>query len=124
MSRKKRDAETLENKQFKSPNAYVIIFFIMALVAVLTWFVPGGQYELDESGRAIAGTYTSAQSNPQGIWDIIMAPIIGMIGNKTVTGAIAISLNILLFGSFLQMMEEAGAIKMFLKRVTIKNQKN
>ncbi len=124
MSRKKRDAETLENKQFKSPNAYVIIFFIMALVAVLTWFVPGGQYELDESGRAIAGTYTSAQSNPQGIWDIIMAPIIGMIGNKTVTGAIAISLNILLFGSFLQMMEEAGAIKMFLKRVAIKNQKN
>lgn len=121
---KKKGAETLEKKQFKSPNAYVIIFFIMALVAVLTWFVPGGQYQLDESGRAIAGTYSQAQSNPQGIWDIIMAPIIGMIGNKSVSGAIAISLNIMLFGSFLEMMEEAGAIKMFLKRVAIKNQKN
>ncbi len=122
--KKKDQAPTLEKKQFKSPNAYVIIFFIMALVAVLTWFVPGGKYELDEAGRAIAGTYARAESNPQGLWDLIMAPIIGMVGNKSISGAIIISLNIMLFGSFLEMMDRSGSIKLFLKRIAIKNQKN
>lgn len=111
-------------KKLKSPNAYVIIFFIIAIVAVLTWVIPGGQYQLDAKGRAIAGTYTQSIANPQGLWNIFMAPIIGMIGNQSVAGAIAISLNIMLFGSFLEMMDEAGAIKIALKRIAIKNQKN
>lgn len=111
-------------KQFKSPNAYVIIFFIMAIVAVLTWIIPGGQYQLDEAGKAIAGTYERVASSPQGFWELITAPIIGMVGNDTVSGAIAISLNIMLFGSFLEMMEESGAVKLFLKRIAVANQSN
>lgn len=111
-------------KKLKSPNAYVIIFFIIAIVAILTWFIPGGKYQLDEAGRAISGTYTQSVANPQGLWNIFMAPIIGMIGNQSVTGAIAISLNIMLFGSFLEMMDESGAIKIALKRIAIKNQQN
>lgn len=113
-----------EKKEFKSPNAYVIIFMVMLFVAVLSWIIPGGAYDLDESGRAIAGTYKVVESNPQGLWEVFMAPIVGMIGNSSVSGAIAISLNIMLFGSFLEMMDESGAIKLFLKRITMKNQKN
>lgn len=111
-------------KQFKSPNAYVIIFCIMAIVAVLTWIIPGGQYQLDEAGKAIAGTYERVASSPQGIWEMITAPIAGMVGNDTVSGAIAISLNIMLFGSFLEMMEVSGAVKLFLKRIAVANQDN
>ena len=113
-----------EKKQFKSPNAYVIIFMVMLFVAALSWIIPGGAYELDQSGRAVAGTYQIVSSNPQGLWDVFMAPITGMIGGKSVSGAIAISLNIMLFGSFLEMMDESGAIKLFLKKVTIRNQNN
>lgn len=116
--------ETLEKKKFKSPNAYVIIFCIMLLVAVLTWVVPGGQYAVDEAGRAIGGSYSRAAANPQGLWEVVMAPIIGMVGNATVSGAIAISLNIMIFGAFLEMMEEVGCIKLFLKGIAVKNQKN
>ncbi|NLH00725.1 MAG: YfcC family protein [Clostridiales bacterium] len=122
--RTKSDAGSLEGKRFKSPNAYVIIFFIMAAVAVLTWFIPGGEYKLDEAGRAIAGTYSQTESKPQGLWDLLMAPIIGMVGSKTISGAITISLTIMFFGSFLQMMDESGSIKLFLKRIANKNQKN
>lgn len=122
---KKKSADTtLEKKQFKSPNAYVIIFCIIVAVAILTWFIPGGQYQLDSSGNAISGTYSQAESNPQGLWDIILSPIIGMVGNDTVTGAIAISLCIMLFGSFLEMINETSAIKLFLKRVANKNKDN
>ena len=122
--KKKNLSETPERKQYKSPNAYVIIFTIIVVVAVLTWFIPGGQYQMDQDGNAIAGTYSRAESNPQGIWDIVIAPIIGMVGNDKVSGAIAISLCIILFGSFLEMMEESGSIKLFLKKIAIKNQNN
>ncbi|MDO5672548.1 MAG: hypothetical protein Q4G30_06800 [Actinomycetaceae bacterium] len=120
----KEDSSKKEKKQLKSPNAYVIIFFIILAVAILTWIIPGGQYDLDENGRAIGGTYELAKANPQGLWDVIIAPIIGMVGNKTISAAIVISLNVLLFGSFLEMMETSGAIGLFLKRVAIKNQNN
>lgn len=113
-----------EKKKFKSPNTYVIIFGVLLIVAILTWFIPGGKYELDEAGRAIAGTYTRVDANRQGLWDVIMAPIIGMVGNEQVSGAITISLNVMLFGSFLEMMDTTGAINIALKGVARKYQKN
>lgn len=122
--KKKSEAGEIKKKQFKSPNAYVIIFGIIVAVAVLTWIIPGGQYQLDANGNAIAGTYSRTEANPQGIWDIIMAPIIGMVGNSQVTGAIAISLCIMFFGSFLEMMDQTSSIKIFLKRVANNNKNN
>ncbi|NPD31495.1 YfcC family protein [Eggerthellaceae bacterium zg-1084] len=110
--------------RFKMPNTYVILFAIIAFIAVLTWFIPGGSYELNEAGEAIAGTYHAVESNPQGLWDVLMAPVIGMLGSKTISGAIAISLTILLFGSFLEMMDRTGALKTAIKLVTAKNQRN
>ena len=111
--------ENKKNKK-KSINSFVVMFSVLVIVAVLTWFIPGGQYQLDESGNAIAGTYMSGNSNPQGIWDIVTAPIIGMIGNETVSGAIAISLYVMLFGSFLNMMEKAGVIRVALGSISKK----
>ena len=99
-----------KKKQKKGLNSFVVIFFVIAIMAILTWFIPGGQYELDEAGYAIAGTYSSLPSTAQGLWDIICAPIIGMVGGSGVSGAISISLYILLFGSFLRMMDETGVI--------------
>lgn len=118
---KEQPVQAPAKKQLKAPNAYVIIFLIMVVVAVLTWIIPGGQYQIDESGNAIAGTYTQAEANPQGLWDIIMAPIIGMCGNAQISGAISISLCIMLFGSFLEIMNESGSIKLLLKRIANKS---
>ena len=111
-------------KKFKMPNTYVILFGVICFIAVLSWFVPGGAYELNANGDAISGTYHIVESNPQGLWDVFMAPITGMLGSGAISGAIAISLTILLFGSFLEMMEETGAVKTALKRITMKNRNN
>ncbi len=116
--------EKKTKKKFKMPNTYVILFCIIALIAVLTWIMPGGAYELNEAGDAIAGTYHAVASNPQGLWDVFMAPITGMLGSDTMDGAISISLTILLFGSFLEMMDRTGALKTALKSITAKNQNN
>ena len=61
-------------KKFQMPNTYVILFAVIAFIALLTWLVPGGAYELSEGGDAIAGTYHVVESSPQGLWDIFMAP--------------------------------------------------
>lgn len=111
-------------KKFKSPNTYVVIFFVLIFVAILTWVIPGGMYEVNEAGRSIAGTYQRTQANRQGLWNVIMAPIIGMVGNEHVSGAITISLNVMLFGSFLEMMDHIGAINIALKGVAKKYQNN
>ncbi len=111
-------------KKFQMPNTYVILFGVIALIAVLTWFVPGGAYELDGAGNAIAGTYHVVESKPQGLWDIFMAPITGMLGGGTVSGAISISLTIMLFGSLLEMMDKTCALKTAIKRITNANQNN
>lgn len=113
-----------EKKGFKTPNTYVIIFFVLLLVAFLTWIIPGGKYSYDEAGRAIANSYQQIKSNRQGLWDVIMAPIIGMVGNKEVSGAITISLNVMLFGSFLEMMDATGAINIALKNIAKKYRSN
>ncbi|WP_314922037.1 YfcC family protein [Slackia exigua] len=111
-------------KKFKMPNTYVILFGVICIIAVLSWIIPGGAYELNANGDAISGTYHIVESKPQGLWDVLMAPITGMLGSDTISGAIAISLTILLFGSFLEMMEETGAVKTALKRIAMKNQNN
>lgn len=122
-------AQTLDEpekgkKKFKMPNTYVILFGVICLIAVLTWFVPGGAYDLTEDGDAIAGTYHTVASNPQGLWDVFMAPITGMLGSGAISGAISISLTILLFGSFLEMMDRTGALKTAIKRITTKHAEN
>lgn len=113
-----------KNKGFKSPNTYVILMLVIAMVAVLTWFVPGGVYELNENGQAIAGTYQVTESNPQGIWDVLVAPIIGMVGSDTTSAAIPISLFIMVFGAFLQMLEESSILKIALRKISDAFQSN
>ena len=41
-----------KKKEKKGLNSYVVIFAVIVLMALLTWFVPGGEYELDEAGYA------------------------------------------------------------------------
>ncbi|WP_071392795.1 YfcC family protein [Bacillus tuaregi] len=113
-----------KKKTFKSPNVYVTLFSIIVVIAILTWIIPGGEYQLNEDGQAIAGTYQQVESNPQGIWQVLMAPIVGMIGGEGFSGAIGISLFVMLFGSLLEMMDRSGAIKIALRNITMKNQHN
>lgn len=113
-----------ESKKKKSPNTYVILFFVTAFIAVLSWFIPGGAYDVDEAGQAISGTFHVVEANPQGLWDVFLAPIIGMVGSDTTSAAIAISLTIMAFGSFLEMMNRTGAINAFLRQTTEKNRNN
>ena len=48
--------EETTKKKFKMPNSFTILFILTAIVAVLTWIIPAGQYDLDDAGNFIQGT--------------------------------------------------------------------
>ena len=53
-------------KKFKIPHTYVIIFILIMLCAVATWFVPAGKYVKDAAGNF---NYELIESTPQS-WQI------------------------------------------------------
>ncbi|MCB9124961.1 MAG: hypothetical protein H6643_10685 [Caldilineaceae bacterium] len=44
-------------RQFTFPTAFTILFILLVLIALATWVIPAGSYELDADGAPIPGTY-------------------------------------------------------------------
>ncbi|GAK30481.1 arginine/ornithine antiporter [Weissella oryzae SG25] len=99
-----------QKKKMQMPSAYTILFIITAVIAVLTWLIPAGKYKTSSAGQIIPGTYTTVASHAQGLWDVLMAPINGMLGNASTDGAIMISLFILIIGGFLGVVNATDSL--------------
>lgn len=112
--------------KFKFPSAYTILFILIALVAVLTWLIPAGQYHMAMNDALdkevpIAGTYAHVAAHPQGIIAVVMAPISGLYDPETgQAGAIDVALFILIIGGFLGIVTKTGAIDAGIERVTLR----
>ena len=104
-----QETQTKKKHHFHMPSAFTILFLIIILIAILTWIIPAGTYETDKAGNIISGTYKAVTNNPQGIWDVFMAPVIGMVGDKKTDGAISVSLFILVIGGFLGVVNKTNA---------------
>ena len=97
-------------KGFKMPSSFSVLLIIIAIMAVLTWIIPAGQYKVDKAGAIIAGSYESVKQNPQGIWDVLMAPINAMLGKAPTNAAIDVAFFILMVGGFLGVVNETGTL--------------
>ncbi|WP_201344850.1 YfcC family protein [Streptococcus suis] len=97
-------------KGFKLPSSYTILMLIIAFMAVMTWIIPAGQYQVDEAGRLVAGTYEKVAQNPQGIYDVFMAPVRAMLGHGATEAAINVAFFIIMVGAFLGVVNETGAL--------------
>ncbi|MCP5106689.1 MAG: YfcC family protein [bacterium] len=58
-------------KKRQIPHTYVIVFFIIIFCAILTWFVPGGEYKKDGK-NVIPDSFSYTDSNPQ-TWQVFSA---------------------------------------------------
>lgn len=110
-----------KEKLLSMPSSFTILFIIIIIMAILTWFIPAGSYEVDEAGNIIAGTFAYAEQQPQGIWDIFMAPVKGMLGTDGTPGAIEVSLFILVVGGFLGVVGKTGALDTAIAQVVHAN---
>ena len=106
----------IQQKRFRFPTAFTILFGLIVLVAAMTWIVPAGQYERATNPALnkevpIAGTYQVVERNPQGITDVIMAPIRGLYNPETnQANAIDVALFVLILGGFIGTVAATGAI--------------
>ena len=99
-------------KKFKMPSAYVIVFLVLVLVAILTFFIPVSVKDpvtgnvifdamLDANGNVVNG----AGAQPAGLWDILMAPVKGFMEASDVAIALLIA------GGFLSVMGVSGGLE-------------
>jgi uncharacterized ion transporter superfamily protein YfcC len=119
-----------QRRGFRLPSAYTILFALIVLTAIATWFVPAGAYDLDKDGSPVPGTYHSVDSHPARILvDSLTAPINGLYGiedskgninyynSGTLFGAIDVALFIIVIGGFLGVTMQTGAIQTGIARL-------
>jgi uncharacterized ion transporter superfamily protein YfcC len=98
------------------PTAYTILFVLIVIMAALTWIVPAGVYERAPNSTIgqdvpVPGTYAMVEPAPQGLIDIVMAPIAGFYDPSTyAANAIDVSIFVLVVGVFLGVVTATGAI--------------
>jgi uncharacterized ion transporter superfamily protein YfcC len=115
---------TEERHGFRLPSAYTILFALIVMMAIATWVVPAGLYQVDKDGSPIPGTYHRVDQHPARILvDSLTAPINGLYGiennkgninyynNGTLFGAIDVALFIIIIGGFLGVTMRTGAIQ-------------
>lgn len=64
------------------PHVFALMFMIVIFMAVLTWFVPAGEYDRVSQGtitKVVAGSFKIIESNPQGFWDVFNSVVKGWI---------------------------------------------
>lgn len=133
MSEEISNEASVEEKKggFKFPTAYTVLFLLLILVVIATWIIPAGQYETNEDGEPIPGSYHQVEQNPQKIIaDGLMAPVNGMYGiegedgsvgvynSGGLYGAIDVALFVLVIGGFLGMTMATGAIDAGIGKIT------
>lgn len=118
-------SKTAERKSLRFPTAFTILFGLIILVAALTWIIPAGQYQRIHNAALdrdvpVAGTYQVTEPNPQGIFDVIMAPIGGLYDPASnQANAIDVALFVLVIGGFIGVIASTGAINAGISRAMI-----
>ena len=89
--------------KFKIPHTFTIVFFIVVACAILTWVVPGGEFQRDAAGNVVEGTYHQVESQPQ-TWQVFTAFFAGF------KKAADIIVFILMIGGAFWVLNETNAV--------------
>jgi uncharacterized ion transporter superfamily protein YfcC len=100
--------------KIRLPNTFVLLFLILAMIAVSTWLVPGGQYEtmmVDGKPRIDPNSFHYVASAPQGFVALMMAPIKGFVEAAQIIGFV------LIVGGAFAVLQRTDAIDSMIKSV-------
>ena len=119
-----------EKKKFKihMPHVITLIFFLIIVVAILTWILPSGEFErtimetsTGEREVAVAGTYHTVAkitedgtSLRQGIAEVLMAP------GKGIQSMVEVLAFVFIIGGVVQIMAKTNALNMGIQKVVRK----
>ena len=97
-------------RKLKVPNTYVIIAVIIVLCAVLTWFLPGGQYVKADDGTL---SYEAVDAVPQ-TWQVLSAVYHGFVKQA------GIIVFILVVGGAFWLLNATGAVEAGIQRFIVR----
>lgn len=107
-------------RKLKIPNTFVIVFSIIILAAVATWFVPGGQYQRetvkDNNGERqilVKDSYQTIDNEPQ-LFAVFEAPLKGMVRMADIIAFI------FLVGGAFYIFQKTGAITAAIHKIVEK----
>ncbi|MFC2947502.1 YfcC family protein [Virgibacillus sediminis] len=76
------------NRKFEFPHVFVILFSLVVIVAIATYFIPAGEYEreMSETGTetVVDGTYSTIEKTPVGFFDIFQSIHAGMVNSAEI----------------------------------------
>lgn len=106
-----------KKKKGKVPHTYVILFAMIILIAILTYFIPAGQYQKVESatGRMVVdpASYSNVESAPAKIFDVLKA------FPKGLGAAQSIVFFIFIVGGSFNIVNQTGAIEAGISKVAL-----
>lgn len=79
--------------RLRLPNTFVLLFAILALIALATWLIPGGKYETHlVNGKQLIdpASFHYVASSPQGLVALMKAPIKGFVEAAQIIGFVLI----------------------------------
>jgi uncharacterized ion transporter superfamily protein YfcC len=101
-------------RRLKLPNTFVLLFLILAMIALATWLVPGGKYNTHlVNGKQLIdpSSFHYVASNPQGFTALMMAPIKGFKEAGLIIGFV------LMVGGVFSVLQKTEAIDAMIKSV-------
>ncbi len=101
-------------KKLRMPNTFVLLFSLLVLLAISTWFVPGGKYEthvVDGKTLIDPDSFHYVAANPQGFVALMMSPIKGFVEAALIIGFI------LIVGGAFGVLQKTEAIDSMIKSV-------
>ncbi len=87
-----------------------ILVVVLVVVGILTQVIPRGEYQIDENGSIIDGTYEQIDDYRLPIWKIIASPILAFTNSNAMTGVAIIAILMLVGGTFL-ILDRIGVLK-------------
>jgi uncharacterized ion transporter superfamily protein YfcC len=110
MSDKEKKAEGLNIDKKTLFGIAGLLLVILVIVGALTQFLPRGEFQVDENGSVIAGTYTQHPEFKLPLWKIAAAPFLAFTSGKASVGLAIIAIIVLVGGTFL-ILDRIGVLK-------------
>ncbi len=111
---KEQAFSTINTKAFLSVVA--ILVSILLLSGLLSYVVPQGAYERDESGTIMMDSYVQGEVSGIPFWRVLTAPIRIFASSDAVT-ILAISIFLLIMSGIFNLMDKTGGIRTFIVQI-------
>lgn len=110
--------EDTKLKKSKMPDPYVILFVLIVIMALLTYIIPSGQYQMVKApdGRMVVDpdSFKYVKGNKADLFDILKAFPKGLSGSESII------FFILIIGGSFNLINQTGAIMAAISKIAVK----